>query len=205
MVYNPIIFSLGAIGLLTLSWRPAKALMRWQEGRGPASLMDRQRTLLLGHSVAMLGLLLWVIAGVTYPVLLQAMTGVIQSEGTLQFLASLVLCGLAVTAYPFFLLTWYSLRKIYPALVSAQAEAIADEATILRLRTLAGGYLLAAGGIPLLTVTLLSFSGSGERWLLGLASVVGLVGLAFSILMHRKLLQRLEDLSHRASATREPN
>lgn len=205
MFYNPVTFSLGTIGILTLSRRPVRALMRWQEGRGPASLMDRQRTLLLGHSVALLGLSLWVLAGVMYPVLLQAMTGVIQSEGTLQFLASLVLCGLAVTAYPFFLLTWYSLREIYPPLVSTQAEAVADEVTILRLRTLAGGYLLAAGGIPLFTVTLLSFSGSGERWLLGLASVVGLVGLAFSILMHRKLLQRLEDLSYRANVTRASN
>ncbi|MCH2173467.1 winged helix-turn-helix domain-containing protein [Myxococcota bacterium] len=187
--YNPITFSVGALWIFLLTRRPIRALRRQEVA--VATLEDRQRTLLLGHTAALVGVALWIAAGILYPTLLHLMTGSVDARGTLQFLASLVLCGLAAVAYPFFLITRYAIRVIYPALVFGSEEASADQATLLRLGRLAGGYLVAAGGIPLFTVILLSLSGSGERWLLALVGALGLVGLGAAFLMYRSLLEDL--------------
>ena len=152
------------------------------------------RTLTLGHGVAVASVALWVASGIVYPSALQAVTGAVEPEGTLHFLSSLVLCGLAGAAYPFFLITRLSIRSIYPTLVTSADQRDSDLATVLRLRDLAGTYLLAAGGVPLFSILLLAGVGSGEQWLLVLVSVMGLFGLALAVAMYRRLQRDLDQL-----------
>ena len=195
-LYNPVAFSTGALWLLLLARKPLRALQKARDG-GHASLADRQRALVLGHGGAWVSVSLWIISGVVYPSALHAITGAVRPEGTLHFLSSLVLCGLAGAAYPFFLITRLSVRSIYPTLVDSSADRDSDRATILRLRDLAGAYLIAAGGVPLFSIILLAGVGSGERWLLVLISVLGLFGLGIAMAMYRRLQADLDHVLSR--------
>lgn len=203
-LYNPISFSIGAIWILLLARKPMRAMRAAQRGEGRAPLAARQRSLVLGHGAACIGIALWVAAAVIYPSALQALTGGVKAEGTLHFLGSLVLCGLSAAAYPFFLITYFSVRFVYPVLSTTAEDLREDRATLLRLRDLAGAYLLAAGGVPMLSIALLALAGSGERWLLAMVSAVGVVGLGASFLMYRRLLAELDALAPSPSRDHVP-
>ena len=151
---------------------------------------SRQRALLLGQVSALIGIFSWILAGILYPLLLEMMTGVVTAEGTLHFFASLVLCGLVAAVFPFFSMTEYSLRRIYPGLGGVGQEA--DRSTLLRLRQLGGAYVLAAGGVPLLSITLLAITGEHERVVLAWVSGFGILVLAAAFGMYRRLVQRIE-------------
>jgi DNA-binding winged helix-turn-helix (wHTH) protein len=186
--YNPVSFSLSMALDLLFAW---KALGPLRSGfRGTPSVESRQRSLLLGHIIALIGIFTWTLAGILYPLLLELMTGVVTAEGTLHFFASLVLCGLVAAVFPFFSMTEYSVVRIYPGLGGVGQEA--DRSTLLRLRQLGGAYLLAAGGVPLLSITLLAITGEHERLVLAWVSGFGILMLAAAFGMYRRLAQRIE-------------
>lgn len=190
--YNPITFIL-AISCDLLFARMALGPLR-AGFKGTPSSSARQRALLLGHGIALIGILSWVLAGILYPLLLELMTDAVNAEGTLHFFASLVLCGLVAAVFPFFSMTEYSLRRIYPGLGGSAEEA--DRTTLLRLRQLAGAYLLAAGGVPLLSITLLALTGEHERVVLAWVSGFGIIGLGAAFGMYRRLLHQIETYSN---------
>ena len=186
--YNPISFSCSLALDLFFAW---KALGPLRFGfPGAASMESRQRALLLGHVIALIGIFSWILAGILYPLLLEMMTGVVTAEGTLHFFASLVLCGLVAAVFPFFSMTEYSLRRIYPGLGGVGQEA--DRSSLMRLRQLGGAYVLAAGGVPLLSITLLAITGEHERVVLAWVSGFGILVLAAAFGMYRRLVQRIE-------------
>jgi len=185
--FNPLSFSLSASWILWVAWLPLKALAT---GPSPSSLDIRQRALVLGHSTVLIGATVWTAAGILYPTLLHAMSGAVRAEGTLHFFASLVLCGLAATAFPYFLITDFCVARIYPALGGRGQDE--DRATLLRLRQLAAAQLVAAGAIPLLSVVLLSLAGEQDRQVLVFVGLFGLVGLGAALTMYRRLLRGLD-------------
>ena len=186
--YNPATFSLSMALDLLFAW---KAFNLLRSGfRGTASMESRHRALLLGHVIALIGIASWILAGILYPLLLQLMTGLVTAEGTLHFFASLVLCGLVAAVFPFFSMTEYSLLRIYPGLEGAGQDT--DRSTLLRLRQLGGAYLLAAGGVPLLSITLLAITGEHERAVLAWVSGFGILVLVAAFGMYRRLAQRIE-------------
>ena len=186
--YNPITFTVSLGCDLLFAWRAFDPLRTGF--KGTASLAARQRALLLGHGIAWLGILFWILAGILYPVLLNWMTGAVGAEGTLHFFASLVLCGLVAAVFPFFSMSEYSLRRIYPGLGGIGQEG--DRTTLARLRQLAAGYLLAAGGIPLFSIVLLAIAGKDERAVLAWVSGFGLLGLAGAFGMYRRVVRRID-------------
>ncbi len=148
----------------------------------------RRRALALGHYAALVGVALWVGAGPAYPVSLRVLEAQLQPIDYLHFCASLALCGLIAAAYPFFGVTWISVRVLYPALLRGQSAVEQDDATLSRLGRSAGLYLLVAGGVPLLGVALLVLSAQATQVqnpaALGVLSIAGLAGFSIAYLLY---------------------
>jgi hypothetical protein len=144
--------------------------------------------LALGHYAALIGAALWVVAGPAYPVSLRVFDAQLEPIDYLHFCASLALCGLIAAAYPFFGVTWISVRVLYPALLRGQSGAPQDDAVLSRLGRSAGLYLLVAGGVPLLGVALLVLSAQATQAqnpaALAILSLAGLAGFSIAYLMY---------------------
>lgn len=119
----------------------------------------RAATLGLGHRAVSVSFALWVVAGLAYPIALQIVAGGIPSGAYLHLLASLVVCGAAAVAYPYFVLTFYSVRCLYPIMLS-HGEIRSDDGRNLRVlgRNITR-YLAVAASVPLVGVAGLSFVG----------------------------------------------
>jgi eukaryotic-like serine/threonine-protein kinase len=103
-----------------------------------------------------------VIAGITFPIALQWATGDVMLSTVGHFLASLVVCGAITLAYPFFLVTFYIVRCIYPMFLR-HGEISPDDAVWLRgLDRRCNGYPAVAASVPLLAVAGVTFLPPGD-------------------------------------------
>ncbi|GAA4486998.1 serine/threonine-protein kinase [Rhodococcus olei] len=135
-----------------------------REGRTfPADVLARARlaTLNIGHRAVVVSFVLWLVAGIVYPVALQAVAGAIPPHAYLHLLASLVVCGAVAVSYPYFLLTFYALRCLYPILLSHGELGSADSRDLRALRAVSTRYLGVAASVPLVGIAGLSFVGPG--------------------------------------------
>jgi hypothetical protein len=112
----------------------------------------------------------------------------------LHFFVSLVLCGLAAAAYPFFLVTLVGVRKYYPLFVRLDSMTEADRTELDLLRRWAWFYLGLAALVPMAAVAILAIVGSTARYALATSAVVGIVGFAASLTVLRLLLADIEAL-----------
>ena len=100
---------------------------------------------------------LWLLAGLTFPLTMQFAAGGIPGRSAIHFVGSLAVCGAIAIAYPFFLLTFYIVRSVYPELV-AHGQTNPREAEQLRaLSRRLPRYLAIAASVPLLGVVAVSF------------------------------------------------
>jgi serine/threonine protein kinase len=100
---------------------------------------------------------LWLLSGLTFPLIMQFVAGGIPGRSAIHFVGSLAVCGAIATAYPFFLMTFYIVRSVYPELV-AHGQTNPREAEQLRaLSRRLSRYLAIAASVPLLGVVAVSF------------------------------------------------
>ena len=111
----------------------------------------------LGHFVAMLGVVLWLIAGVAYPVSIDLAGGELPRIAHLHFFASLVLCGLIAAAYPYFLASAFSLRVIYPQLLRDGPIARGDVPALSMVLVRSSWYLASGALAPMLGILTVLF------------------------------------------------
>ncbi|MFD3706728.1 serine/threonine-protein kinase [Nocardia sp. NPDC058658] len=162
---NLIFFPAGAALLIYLSrfvlWVPGG--LRKGRRYDPATLRRaRQDTLRLGDRAVIVAFSLWALAGVTFPIALQLATGNVPSRAVVHFLASLLVCGAIAVAYPFFLVTFYLVRCIYPVFLR-HGEISTDDGTWLRaLSRRCTWYLAVAASVPLLAVAGVTFLPPGD-------------------------------------------
>ncbi|WP_433661295.1 serine/threonine-protein kinase [Nocardia sp. CA-128927] len=117
----------------------------------------RSDALRLGDRAVIVAFSLWVVAGLTFPIAMQLATGDVPARAVVHFLASLVVCGAIAVAYPFFLVTFYMVRCIYPIFLR-HGEISAEDAVRLRgLDRRCNGYLAVAASVPLLAVAGVTF------------------------------------------------
>ncbi|MFI6870654.1 serine/threonine-protein kinase [Nocardia sp. NPDC050406] len=117
----------------------------------------RADVLLLGERASFVVFTLWVLAGFTFPLSLRLATGEIPARGMLHFLVSLVVCGAIAVAYPFFLVTFYLVRCIYPMFLRHGDISSDDAVWLHRLGDRCTGYLAVAASVPLLAVAGVTF------------------------------------------------
>jgi serine/threonine protein kinase len=196
-VINGTAFSVG-LALVVVLTRPVARTVR-QSHVGPLLRADcfaslRRHCLNLGHLAAGVSLALWIIAGIAYPVSIHLAVGDMPPSAYFHFIASLGLCGLVAAAYPFFFVTFLASRAFYPLLLTPDSSHSAEATRLFGLARQAWFYLLLAGSVPLMAVTLLVSMGTPNQFALGVAGAGGLAGLGLAFWLCRTIQQDLEAL-----------
>jgi hypothetical protein len=164
-------------------------------GRGPSTPVIRRRALLSGVNAGGICLFLWFTAGFVYPFVLER-SGVNMSWAhQVHFLVSLTMCGLVSAVYPFFALTWMSVKVFYPSLVHLSDPTLPEDEVVLRsVKQWCEAGLMLAASVPLLAVTLLVVTGSKAQTALMIAAAGGLIGFVLAFLAYRTMRDDLETL-----------
>ncbi len=187
---NGIAFPVG-ISFVVILAAQVKRGIRNPEASQETGLV-RESALLLGHRCAMICLLLWVIAGVAYPVAFQAIGIHVSTSEYAHIVGSLVLFGLIATAYPFFGVTWYSVQVLYPALLQKGRGQCKDRQDLQKLKTYLRYYLIAAASIPLLSVAAITIVSVELLQLAQLLCFGGLAAFAAAFWFYRQIEDDLD-------------
>ncbi|MEV6257496.1 serine/threonine-protein kinase [Nocardia sp. NPDC051911] len=159
-VVNAIFFPTGIALVLYMARYVLTVTRGLRKGRryDPGTLRRARRdALLMGDRAVAVAFSLWVLAGLIFPIALQVSTGDISAQAVVHFFSSLVVCGAIAVAYPFFLLTFYLVRCVYP-LFLRHGDISPEDAVWLRgLDRRCNGYLAVAASVPLLAVTGVTF------------------------------------------------
>lgn len=199
-VINGVTFPAGCLCVLYFLAPIARALKRPESARGdPAHLAWlRRRTLQLGRLAVWVGVTLWAIAGVVYPLTLHFMTTGLSFADMVHFVGSLVVCGLIAAAYPYFGVTLLAVRVFYPALLAITPGDPQDEVQLHQVSQRAGSYLPVAGGVPMLALLLLYWVGGADetsaRPIFAVLAAVGVGGLFMSYALFRMIQADLSAL-----------
>ncbi|WP_378736420.1 serine/threonine-protein kinase [Nocardia brasiliensis] len=193
-VVNAVFFPVGIALVVYLSRSLLTVPRGLRKGKryDPDTLCHARRdALLLGDRAVAVAFSLWVLSGFTFPLTLQLVTGDLPARAIVHFLASLVVCGAIAVAYPFFLLTFYMVRCIYP-LFLRHGDLSPEDAIWLRgLDRRCNGYLAVAASVPLLAVAGVTFLPPSDIPMVIVAvrvlCVGGIIAFVVSYLLFRAL------------------
>jgi serine/threonine protein kinase len=152
----------------------------------------RARSLRLPIYAGLIGMGLWVLASLAYPLFLP-------SARNIHFMLSIVVCGLVVGVYPFFLTAYVVVRVFYPALLTASTEA-REERQLKRLVRETGAMLVMTAAVPMVGAFMLVV---GQKMglqnilvdiSLGVLFVLGLAGILVAFFMYQGIRDDVEAL-----------
>ena len=201
ILVNAVAFPAGIVLLGRIVWPAARAVRRLDGGGtldADRAAEARRRCFVLGDGAAGVGVALWVLAGLAFPLGLCLVLGPQPPWFFLNFMVSLVLCGLIAAVQPFFGATFLAVRVLLPVLVRSQPLGPEDLAAMERLKRRTGPYLLLSAVAPMLSAAALAAMGSENRIALGVLSLVGLVGLGAAYILSRTIQGDLEALARTA-------
>jgi hypothetical protein len=189
---NSIAFPIGAMLLVWFAQPVRRALKRAAQGQ-PATEGDKENTWNLGHRAAVLGGILWLAAGIAFPVVLLAMHPGFQTVDALEFFLSLSICGGIAWIYPFFGVSLLITEIYYPAIIAPTMVDMQFEKRAAQLKRRATVYLASAAAIPLAALALLAVqqgAGAGQAKgtpFLLVVIVLTAVALLFAFLAYQRL------------------
>ncbi|WP_084507378.1 serine/threonine-protein kinase [Nocardia violaceofusca] len=177
------------------------------KGRGyPDAVLTGARidALRLPNRVAAIAFVFWFAGGVLFPVMLNLVTGSVPRGTYAHFLLSLVVCGAVALAYPYFAITWYVVRFLYPIFLAHGRSDAADVEHLRRLARRTGIYLTAAAAVPLVGVTGITFLPAPDIesiiWAVRILCVGGILGFILAYLLYGVIGRDLRALE-RVAAT----
>ncbi|MGF6887817.1 serine/threonine protein kinase [Nocardia sp. GAS34] len=184
---NATLFPLGTVILVYLCRRVITVLRGLETGRAyDADTLRRARRDLLrvGEWAVIMAFSLWILSGTAFVVGLWLTAGGIPAWSATHLIASHVLCGAIATAYPFFLITFYGVRCIYPMFLHRGHVSEEDVVWLRRLNRHASLSVAIAAAVPLLTIATVTFIPISEissvivpvRFL-SLGCIIGFVGV----------------------------
>jgi hypothetical protein len=218
-IVNGIFFPLGLLILGRLIWPVEVALRDVRLGR-PIELSDlaraRLRALWLGRITAAICVGCWLVAGIVWPTVLSIKihapdpgTGLI-----VHFVGSFVVCGLMAATYPYILVTFLSVRLIYPTLLGKEGPGPADGLALRKVGRVLDRYRVLAAAIPLAAIGLITGIGVdhtggevsldlfGWTWTLtakslaiAILSVTGVAGTLMAFALERRIRADLAALA----------
>ncbi|WP_067531524.1 protein kinase domain-containing protein [Nocardia crassostreae] len=202
LVNNAIAFPLAALLLLWLARRPLTVSYRLAHGRHytPAELARaRADTLLMGERAVWIPFAMWLLAGMAWPVALSRSGAALPPNAFAYFFTAQVVCAAIALAYPFFLVSVYAVRSLYPQLLARGAVGPDDRRQLLALARRSNFYLAASASVPLLGVATATFVAPDDlelvigtvRWL----SVGGLIAFVLTYRLFRLLEDDLRALA----------
>lgn len=206
VIVNSVGFTFG-LALFSYLAKPVSPVLRRLAHGDAVRLEDlkpvRERCLKLGHFAAVIGVALWAMAGPVYPL----MIGTLERPDYVYFIASLALCGVIAATYPFLGVTWLCTHVLYLPLIQPGSTTSEDEAALERVEHWNWRYLLLAGSLPMLAITLgivLSRAESAATSvLLGALGLGGLGGFVLAIWLFKSIqsdLVTLKQAARRSSA-----
>ncbi|WP_422615776.1 protein kinase domain-containing protein [Nocardia jejuensis] len=157
---NALFFPLGMLAIVYLCRRVILVPRGLRKGRlYDAETLRRARAdvLLAGERISLVVFSLWTVSGVTFPIVLRLVADDLPVSGMVHFVVSLVVCGAIAVAYPFFLVTFYLVRCIYPMFLRHGDISPEDAIWLHRLSRRCTTYLAVAASIPLLAVAGVTF------------------------------------------------
>lgn len=182
-VINTIAFPTG-VGLIAFLIVLVSRSLNPKSAQGvPTRLLASRRNLCLnlGNYASIVCVSLWLIAGPAYPVSLRLIYGPVPTSIYFSFVTSLALCGLIAASYPFFGISFLSVRCVYPMFLQRDPHDALENRRLEGISRQAWGYLVLAALMPMVSVTILALSGSTDsRWLV-ISSVAGIVGFAMNV------------------------
>jgi serine/threonine protein kinase len=157
---NLITFPLGAA--LVVYWCRYVILVPRRLRLGPAPPAEalaraRHDCLVMGDRVVIVVGGLSLVSGLTFPVLMQFFAGGLSARSAIHFFGSITVCGAIAIAYPFFLLTFYIVRSVYPELVAHGQTNVQEAEQLQGLSRRLPPYLAVAASVPLLGIVAVSF------------------------------------------------
>ena len=157
-VINGAAYPIGAVLFWYLAFSVFRGLRRVQAGglRSAESQPLRQRCLDLGRLTALISVVEWSIAACVYPISLRLVRADMPPSAMLRFFFSLLLCGLVAAAYPFFVVTFFTLKSLYPVYLLADLEGASADVPLLRqVNRRNSVYLVVAALAPFLGIAAL--------------------------------------------------
>ncbi|MGW6426652.1 serine/threonine-protein kinase [Nocardia sp. NPDC055053] len=214
-VINGIFFPLGTVAIVYISryvFSVPRGLRRGQRYDPDILRRTRSDTLLFGDRAVAVAFMLWMVAGLAFPIALQFSTGGVTARAVLHFLASLAVCGAIAAAYPFFLVTFYMVRCVYPIFLRHGEISATDRAKLHGLDRRCNGYLAVAASVPLLAVAGVTFLQPGDIpsvivtvRIMCIGAIIAFVGFFFLFRALEADLQALERVvAPLGSQDREP-
>jgi eukaryotic-like serine/threonine-protein kinase len=195
-IINGVSFPIAVILVLRFAWPPLIAARRIGKGATIGSseaALARRRCLWVGDYAAWVGMALWIISGVAFPLWLQLRFGAGDGIGLRLyqgFLASQIACGWISSTLTFFLLTFMFIHAFYPLLIRPEEQRPEDVEKLYRLDRRSSRYIYLAVCAPFFALTMLTLSGvSGQAaayqnfWLFMLSLIGALTcGISFYLL-----------------------
>jgi serine/threonine protein kinase len=205
-VINGIAYPVGAVVFWYLGFSVYRGLRGCQARQLPPdrSQMLRHRCLELGRLVALISVVEWSIAACAYPIGLRIIHARLPALAMLHFFFSLLLCGFVAAAYPFFIVTFFALRSLYPVYLMADLEGAAADAPLLRqVGRRNSVYLVVAALAPLLAIAALIADNwieenvihEGAETSMIVFSAVGLLGLPLLFWLSHSIRTDLDTLT----------
>ncbi|OXR42187.1 Serine/threonine-protein kinase PknB [Nocardia cerradoensis] len=158
----------------------------------------------LPNRVAAIAFVFWFAGGVLFPVMLNLVAGGVARGTYAHFLLSLVVCGAVALAYPYFAITWYVVRFLYPIFLAHGRSDAADVEHLRRLARRTGIYLTAAAAVPLVGVAGITFLPAPDIesiiWAVRILCVGGIIGFTLAYLLYGVIEKDLRTLERVAAA-----
>lgn len=184
---NSVAFSLGSLFFFWIVQAIDRGLKRVASGQ-PATEKDLQAAWGLGHRAAIIGAVLWIVAGLVFPIALRSIEPRFQIAESTSFFLSLLGCGGMACIYPFFGLSLVCLHIYYPRLVAKTMTDFGLRERILTMKRRDNFYLAAGALVPLMILGLLMTSSDVHRAFQGICLAFTALALLVAFFAHQRLL-----------------
>ena len=173
-------------------------------------LIDARRRidcLRLGERSSLICIGLWLVSGIVYPTALHLGVGNVRPIVYGLFVGSLTICGLIVSTYPFFFVTYSCVRRLYPTFVQA---GVCDETDLRELQRLQMRLPLYFGGtllVPLLAIVGLLLAAEfypTQKLTMYMVAFGGFAAFAGTYWLFRRLSANLAALARVIDSSRDP-
>ncbi|WP_167475613.1 serine/threonine-protein kinase [Nocardia arthritidis] len=150
-----ICFALGVLAsnvLIARLWSMTLGLRRGKTYDTATLARARADTLRLSARIELICLALWVLAGVLVPVSVELSGNHIPTGSYAHFFLTQLVCGAIAVAYPYFLVSWYAVRSVYPMFLPHGGPGRPDSVQLSQLDRRSTHFLAVAAAVPLLGV-----------------------------------------------------
>jgi len=173
---NLIAFPMGILGndyFIRRSIREANAM------QDDSRSVDWPNIVNVGFRCAILTLVVWLIAGLAYPISMSTQAAEASLHFYVHFFFSLLLCGLFAIALTYFNLTYYALNILVPRTIQQGGSKKGMRPAIAQCDRRNWPFLLTSAVVPMLASVTLAISTDQTPWILGAISLAGI--LAFMV------------------------